>query len=90
MFRNQSLKAKFAGMPKQVRADLALLKGVDKNPVDPSRQQPGKVVLSKVQRKLPQIVAVKREPVESVKLHLGVVPIRTIPECRPVYPIALS
>ena len=66
MFRNQSLKAKFAGMPKQVRADLALLKGADKNSVDPARQQPHKVVLSKVQRKLPQIVAVEREHVESV------------------------
>jgi hypothetical protein len=67
-----------------------LLKGADKNPVDPPRQQLGKVVLSKVQRKLPQIVAVEREHVESVKLHLGVVPARTVPECRPVYPIALE
>jgi hypothetical protein len=70
MFRYQPLQAELAGLPEQVRADLALLILADENAVRPPRQQACKVVLAKVQGQLPQILAAKRQDIEGVELRL--------------------
>jgi hypothetical protein len=46
MLRNQALDAKLAGLSKEVRSDLALLKGTEENPLQPAGEEPGKIGLS--------------------------------------------
>ncbi len=57
--RDYSLEIEIAGFPKQVRADLALLEVADEDAFRPARQQPGQVVLPKVQRQLAQVLAIQ-------------------------------
>ena len=74
MFRRQALKSEFAGLPEQVRPDLALLEFAGENALWPARQQAGEAVLAQLQRQLAQILAVHRQDVEGIELHLLVVP----------------
>src|SRR5207245_4055208 len=74
MFRYQALKPEIAGLPEQVRADLALFELANANPLRPPCQQPRQVVLSKVQRQFPQIVAIQRQDIERVELNLVIMP----------------
>jgi hypothetical protein len=51
-----------------------LFEVADKDAFRPPRQQPGEIVLAKVQRQLAKIVALERQDVESVELDLIVMP----------------
>ena len=68
------LQAELAGLPEQVRADLALLVIADEDAFGPSRQESGQVIPAQMQRQLAQIIAIERQDVEGVELHLVVVP----------------
>ena len=59
-------------MPKQVRADLALLEVGKEDAVDTARQQPCQVGLSHRERQPADVLAIADEDVEGVELHLGV------------------
>src|SRR5258708_30480610 len=72
--RHKTLKPEIAGLPEQVRADLALFELANANPLRPPGQQPRQVVLSKVQRQFPQIVAIQRQDIERVELNLVIMP----------------
>jgi len=58
VFRNQSLQLHQAGMPEQVRTDLALLERGKVDAIDASGQQPSQVSLAHHQRQPVQILAV--------------------------------
>jgi hypothetical protein len=73
-FGHQALEAELAGLPKQVRADLALLEFRDENPLGAPRQQPSQVGLAEMQRQLPQILTVQRQDIEGVELDLVIMP----------------
>jgi hypothetical protein len=72
-FRDQALEAHPAGRAKQLRADLAGLERGDEHPVRAAAQQAREVCLAHGKRQLAQILAPKREDVEGVELHLGIV-----------------
>src|SRR3981189_162847 len=72
--RHKTLKPEIAGLPKQFRADLALFELANENPLRPPCQQARQVVLSKVQRQFPQIVAIQRQDIERVELNLVIMP----------------
>jgi hypothetical protein len=73
VFRHQTFKPEFAGFPKQLWSDLALLKVRYEDAIRTAGQQPGKVVLAHGERQLTQIVTVEHQGIESVKLHFIVV-----------------
>jgi hypothetical protein len=77
--RHKTLQSELAGLPEQVRADLALLEVADENSLRPPRQESREVGLPKVQRQLSQIVALQRQDVEGVELNLVVMPARVQP-----------
>src|SRR6516165_8492944 len=76
MFRDKTLQPKLAGLAKQVRPDLSLLKGAEENPLRPARQEPFEVGFPHRQRKPAEIVAVHSEHVEGAELYLFIVPAR--------------
>ena len=55
--RYQPLKAHQAGVPEQVRTNLALLEVGEHDAVHPPRQHAGEVVLPQVQRQRPKVLA---------------------------------
>src|SRR4051812_23994846 len=57
----------------QVWSDLALLEGCDLNAISTAREKASQVVLPAMQRELPQVIAVERQDVEGIELHLVVV-----------------
>ena len=73
MFRHQTLQAKLASLPKQIRPDLSLLKGTEEDPLRPAGEEPGKIGLAHRKRKPAQIIAVHGEHVEGAELHLVIV-----------------
>jgi hypothetical protein len=70
--RHQPLKAKLAGLAKQVGADLALLERRHEDAIRSARQEPRQVGLAHRQRQRAQVVAVRGKQVERVQLHLVV------------------
>jgi hypothetical protein len=60
MLGDQSLQPHQAGVAEQVRSDLALLVGRKVNAIDPSRQEPGEVLLAQGQRQLAVVVPAAR------------------------------
>ena len=73
MLGDQSLKAHAAGRLELIWPDLALLERCHEDALRPAAQQLRQVVLVKVQRQLPEVVAVQRQDVEGVELDLLVV-----------------
>ena len=74
MLRDQPLQPHQAGMPEQVRADLALLEvGARWMPSTRRASSRARLVLRIDQRQLAQIVAVADQHVEGVELDLGIV-----------------
>ena len=61
-----------AGGAKQVRADLALFRGRDKDAVRATRQEAGEIGFAHGQRRATQILAVERQDVEGIELHFVV------------------
>ena len=68
-----TFQAHQAGMPEQVRADLALLEVAQEDPVHAPRQEPGQVGLAHRQRQPAEVLAVADQDVEGVELDLGIV-----------------
>jgi hypothetical protein len=66
--RNQTLQHHVAGSREKVRPDPALLEGRQVDAVSTTGEEAGEVSLAQVQGKLPQIIAIKGEDVEGVKL----------------------
>lgn len=60
-------------MPEEIGADLPLFVVGKEDAVDAPRQQPRKVVLAEMQRKLSQILSLHHEDVEGIELHFVVV-----------------
>ena len=60
-------------MPIELRPDLALFEVRQEDAVHATRQEPGEVVLAKVQGEVPEIVTTVDHHVEDVELHLVVV-----------------
>ena len=54
----------------RVRPNLALLDIGDEDAFGTPRQEPGKVVLAKVQRERPKILSLQSQRVERIELHL--------------------
>jgi hypothetical protein len=54
---HHALESHLAGRPEQIRADLALLKLADENPLRTPRQEPRQTVLAEMQWELPKILA---------------------------------
>ena len=71
--RHQPLKPHVAGSPKQIRANLALFERRNENAIGPTSQQPGEVGLAHRERKLSQVLAVERQDIEGIELHLVIV-----------------
>jgi hypothetical protein len=72
-FRDQALKSHVACGLEQVGADLALLERRREDAVGVAREQAREVGLAHGERQPAQVVAVEREAVEGVELHLNVV-----------------
>ena len=72
MLGDHTLQPHQAGVPEQVRADLALLEVGQEYAVDAARQQSGEAGLAHVERQSAEILAIADEDVEGVELHLGV------------------
>ena len=75
VFRNRAFEPHQAGVPEQVRTDLALLEVGQENAVHALRQPPGKVGLSHAERQLSDVLAVA-DQLEDVELNLVIVPAR--------------
>jgi hypothetical protein len=73
---NHALQPHQAGRPEQVRADLALLEVAEEDAVDAPREQPRQTGLAHRQRQPADVLAVARQDVESIELHLVIVPQR--------------
>ena len=73
VFRNQTLQPHQAGMPEQVRADLAPLERRQMDAVNTPRQKPRQIGLAHIQGKLAEILAVAHQHVEGVELDLVIV-----------------
>src|SRR5262245_57769531 len=69
---DKSLQAHQAGVPKKVRADLALFEIGQEDAVDASGKQPRQVSLSHAQRQLADVLAISDQNVEGVELHFVV------------------
>jgi hypothetical protein len=71
MLGNHTLQPHQAGVPKQVRADLALLEVGKEDAVDAARQQSGEVGLAHAKRQPADVIAVADEDIEGIELHLN-------------------
>jgi hypothetical protein len=76
---HQAFEPELAGLPEQVRADLPALELGNENSFRTPRQQPRQVGLAQVQRLLPQIIALERQDVEGIELHVVVMSTRMQP-----------
>lgn len=73
VLRHQAFQPHAAGRTEQLRTDLALLERRHEDALHPAAEDLRQVVLAKVQRQLPQVVAIERQDVEGVELDVIVV-----------------
>jgi hypothetical protein len=66
-------------MSEQLRPDLALFELAHEDPFQPPRQQSGQVGVAHGQRQFSQILALKRQDIESVELNFVVMSARVHP-----------